>query len=102
MVGVMIISAVAIALNVLITTAAYQKGYRQGMVDESAHWCDALEKVTPPNWQSLPDPDGADKQRSENFRKIYVDTFKTALQAIRAEIVVNRVEALKQVLISGK
>jgi len=41
------------------------------MIDEGGKWFDALDKVKPPNWQSLPDPEGVDKEQSEKFRKVW-------------------------------
>jgi hypothetical protein len=95
-VAVVIIGVVMLALNAFAQAAAYQKGYRRGMVDEGAHWFDALESIKPPNWQSLPDPEGVDKKESEAYRKVYVDTFKVALATVKSEIIMTRFEALKQ------
>jgi hypothetical protein len=83
-------------LNTLVVNVAYAKGYRAGMVDEGAKWFDALDKVQPPNWQSLPDPEGMDKQQSEESRKQYVDSFKLALGAVRVEVIVARIESIKE------
>jgi len=95
-IAVAVIGVVVLVLNKLAFSAEFQRGYKQGMMDEGGKWFDALEKVKPPNWQSLPDPEGVDKEQSEKFRKVYVDTFKTALGAVKTEIIMTRLEDLRQ------
>jgi hypothetical protein len=96
-VGTVIDILIGIVLLVIVAYLGgylYMKGVIAGMRREALGWMDAISKVTPPNWQSLPSPAGVDPEQSKEARKLYVDTYKTALDVIRKEIALNRVEAL--------
>jgi hypothetical protein len=85
-----------IVLNKLATIAEWKRGYQKGMQYEAKAWMDAFRKIQPPNWQSLPDPTGVTGEESVAQRKLYVEAYTTALTSIQIEMVVNRLEALKQ------
>lgn len=79
----------------------YQQGYRAGMVDEAKAWFNAVEKIQPPNWQSLPDPEGTKGEESVASRKEYVDNFKRALTSVKLEVAINRMQALADDIIKA-
>jgi hypothetical protein len=93
-VGVILIGI--IVLNKLATIAEWRRGYRKGMRYEANAWMEAFSKIQPPNWQSLPDPDGVTGEQSVAQRKLYAEAYSRALTSIQVEMVVNRLEALKQ------
>jgi len=71
------------------------QGYNQGCMDEARHWIAAVNKVTVPNWQSLPpQPGNADPERQKLAAQIYVTAYKCALDVIKEEIAMNRLEAM--------
>jgi hypothetical protein len=89
-----LVNFMILAVACLAGAVLYMKGYKAGMQSEAKDWINAINKVTPPNWQSLPTPEGADPEKSKEFRKLYVDTFKIALDVIKEEIAANRLETL--------
>jgi hypothetical protein len=89
-----LVNFMVLVVACLAGAVLYMKGYRAGMQSEAKDWIAAINKVTPPNWQSLPTPDGADPEKSKEFRKLYVDTFKICLDVIKEEIAMNRLETL--------
>jgi len=95
--------ALQIAITIVIAVIAvyamgcmYMKGFIAGMRHETKGWVDAIAKVQPPNWQSLPvdGHEGWDREKVESANKIYVAAFKVALDVIKEEIAVNRMTAL--------
>jgi len=97
-----VIAQIAVSVVVLCATcyaigAMYLKGYFAGMRKEAVGWIEAIEKIKPPNWQSLPIA-GRDqpKEKIEETNKLYVATFKVALDVIKEEIAQNRLAALAE------
>lgn len=76
----------------------FMKGFRAGMQHEAKGWIDAINKVTPPNWQSIPTPPGYDAERAKAAAQVYVEAYKVALDVIKEEIAMNRIEALAKEL----
>jgi hypothetical protein len=98
-IGVIAVGAILVAfivLNKLATIAEWKRGYKLGMQYEANQWMEAFRKVQAPNWQSLPDPEGVTGEASVAQRKQYVEAYNRALTSIQIEMVINRVEALKQ------
>jgi hypothetical protein len=102
--------ALQIAVTVVITVIAvylmgsmHMKGFMAGMRREAQGWIDAIAKVQPPNWQSLPvdGHGGLDREKVEGANKVYVAAFKVALDVIKEEIAVNRMAALLKDLEDG-
>ena len=76
----------------------FMRGFRAGMQHEAKGWVDAITKVTPPNWQSIPTPPGYDAERAKAAAQVYVEAFKVALDVIKEEIAMNRIDALSKEL----
>jgi hypothetical protein len=91
-----LITIVLVVISVYLGGILYMKGMLAGMRREADQWMNAIGKVTPPNWQSLPSPAGVDPEQSKEARKLYVDTYKTALDLIKREIANNRIDALTE------
>lgn len=96
-----LILIVLVVVAISLGGRLYAKGMIAGMKREANGWMNAITKVTPPNWQSLPAPSGLDPERSKEARKLYVDTYKTALDAIKQEIALNRIDALTEEFLKG-
>ena len=96
-----LIVIVLVVLALHFGATLYAKGMIAGMKKEASGWMNAIGKVSPPNWQSLPSPVGLDAERSKEARKLYVDTYKTALDVIKKEIATNRIDALTEELLKG-
>jgi hypothetical protein len=97
------ITAVLIVIAVYALKSMYLKGFISGMQYEAKAWAEAIGKVQPPNWQSLPVGEhlGYDKERIEGANKVYVAAFKVALEVIKEEIAANRIMALAVEFESG-
>lgn len=96
---------VQIAITLVIAFIAWMsaqviflRGFRAGMQHEAKGWVDAVNKVTPPNWQSIPTPPGYDVERAKAAAQVYVEAYKVALDVIKEEIAMNRIEALAKEL----
>ncbi len=92
-----IVVAIALILLVVYQTGrlVYLKGCLDGTHQEAKQWLEAIDKVTPPNWQSLPiQSDSLEKAKLEEANKVYAAAFKIALGVIREEIAVNRLAAM--------
>lgn len=89
-----LITLVLMVIAYFAGASLYLKGWIAGMKKEAMGWVDALNKVQPPNWQSLPHPPGYDRERAEAAAKVYVEAFRVALDVIKEEIAVNRMNAL--------
>ena len=96
-----LIGLVAVVSALHFGATIYAKGMIAGMKKEASGWMNAIGKVSPPNWQSLPSPSGLDAERSKEARKLYVDTYKTALDVIKKEIATNRIDALTEEFLKG-
>jgi len=98
MVAGLIIQVVCFALGVVVVffvcSHLYTKGFVAGARSEAQGWLDAINKIIPPNWQSLPDVPDVDPEQSKEVRKLYVNTFKFALDIIKEEIAMNRIAAI--------
>jgi hypothetical protein len=79
----------------------YVQGFSAGMRKEAKCWIDAIQKVTPPNWQSLPLPEGLERKTAEEANKVYAAAFKVALEIIKEEIAVNRLDAIVDDITKG-
>jgi hypothetical protein len=90
------ITAVLIVIAVYALKMMWLRGFVAGMQHETKGWIDAIAKVQPPNWQSLPiDGHGDwDREKIEGANKVYAAAFKVALDVIKEEIAVNRMTAL--------
>jgi hypothetical protein len=99
--GIVIQIAITLVLALIAWVSSqviFMKGFRAGMQHEAKGWVDALTKVTPPNWQSIPTPPGYDADRAKAAAQVYVEAFKVALDVIKEEIAMNRIEALAKEL----
>lgn len=76
----------------------FLRGFRAGMQHEAKGWVAAVNKVAVPNWQSIPTPHGADAERAKAAALVYVEAFKVALDVIKEEIAMNRIDALMKEL----
>jgi len=93
----MTVVAVTCVLLVVYQTGrlVYLKGLVDGTRREAKEWMEAIEKVTPPNWQSLPiQSDSLERAKLEEANKVYAAAFRIALGVIKEEIAVNRFTAL--------
>ena len=71
----------------------YCRGFLAGMRREADCWCDAMSKLKPPNWQSMPLTVDGDREKSEHVNKVYAAAYRAVLDVIREEIVTNRTAA---------
>jgi hypothetical protein len=74
--------------------AVKMQGYTQGTIDEAEQWVDAIAKVKCPNWQSLPPAPNTDPEKQKLAAQVYVAAFNCALDVIKEEIAMNRIEAM--------
>jgi ribonuclease D len=101
------IAALAAFVVYELIQVAKLKGYHEGVQKEAQNWVDAINKVTVPNWQSLPIPPGTTPEQAQIAAKIYVEAYKVALDTIKEEIAMNRINSLldemqKMALEAGK
>jgi len=102
--GLVLFSLLGLSVAAIIYTSVsfYMKGYFAGMTKEAKGWLAALAEVTPPNWQSLPvsmvdgEKNGLSKEQIEDANKMYVAAFKIALDAIRDEVIINRITEVQK------
>lgn len=100
-VAILVVGVVGIALSSLASSMAFQNGYRKGMQYEANQWMEAFIKVKPPNWQSLPDPVGVTGEESVAQRKLYAEAYSRALNSVQIEMVINRVDALREEILKA-
>lgn len=96
-IGIIATMAITIIITFIAVTAMKimkLKGFNEGMMSEAKQWVAAIEKVRVPNWQSMPVPPGEDPERAKLAAQIYVEAFKVALDVIKEEIAVNRLNAI--------
>jgi len=96
-IGLQIAATIVLAvIAVYALKLMWLKGFVAGMQHEMRGWADAIAKVQPPNWQSLPvdGRDGLDREKVEGANKVYAAAFRVALDVIKEEIAVNRMAAL--------
>ena len=95
--GIIATICVTIIIVFVLTTimrAVKMQGYTQGTIDEAKQWVDAITKVKCPNWQSLPPVPGEDPEKQKLAAQVYVAAFNCALDVIKEEIAMNRIEAM--------
>lgn len=89
-----------------IMRAVKIQGYTQGTIDEAKQWVDAIAKVKVPNWQSLPPASDTDPEKQKLAAQVYVAAFACALDVIKEEIAMNRIEAMvdevKKMVLEGE
>jgi hypothetical protein len=81
----------------------YFKGFIAGMQKEAHEWAQAIEKVSIPNWQSMPlyDPK-MDPEKLLEANKVYVAAYGLVLHKIKQEVAENRMQALLKEVEEGK
>ena len=73
-------------------------GFMAGKDHEATMWLGAIDKITPPNWQSLLIGRGEieDPEKLEMANRVYAAAYRTALDHIKMDIALIRREALEK------
>ena len=84
-----------VIITCYVGSSVYMKGYLAGMRKEAFSWIEAIGKVTPPNWQSLPfTGSNLSSEMQKDANKMYAMSFRIALDIIKDEIAENRLASL--------
>jgi len=92
------------ALLVLIllgVKAVWMSGFVAGTLGEAKLWLDSIDKLSRPNWQSLPltitvDDAPMTPEQTKWMNQIYVSAYELALLTIREEIAEARREIVEK------
>lgn len=79
-----------------VAARIYARGFVSGMRREAAGWMEAMTRVRPPNWQSLPHRHPDDRQLSEDFNKLYASAYGMVFGQVFEDLMAARSEALAE------
>lgn len=94
--GVIIAIAVLLGAVYLSNRYHYAKGKMDGMSVEGVKWAEAYDAVRIPNWQTVEVGDEKQRKQQEAYLRLYVMMFATVKQAIGREMVMIRLDRLRQ------
>lgn len=95
-IGWIAVTCIIVFVVTTVMRIVKMQGYHQGTMDEAQQWVNAISKVTVPNWQSLETVPGTDQdpEKRKLAAQVYVAAFACALDVIKEEIALNRIEAM--------
>jgi hypothetical protein len=90
-----IISLLLIAVMLMGMKLVWKSGFMAGTTHEAMMWLNAIDKLMPPNWQSLEiNGEGMTPEQVEWANRVYASAYRLALDHIKLDIGLARQVAI--------